>query len=551
MKMVKSLLLSSAAGLVAVSAGQAADLPVKAKPVEYVKVCSLYGAGFYYMPGTDICLKIGGYVRAETTYHSNGNFTQGPIQGNFNSRSTSEMTVRARAYITADAREQTAWGTARAYVAVGVATADTGNTQIPSILGFNRAFIQWAGITAGVTQSFYDFYSAAAANYRGYLPSSDTGDSGWWVWAYTAQLGNGLSASISAEARRTTQMINLTGNPDIEGAQITGLTNLATSNCGVVAQPGSLTGDLASSVAANSGPLCYGGMQAPDIVANIRLDQTWGSAQIMAVAHEDNAGYYGQTVSSATSNGIPGTSFGHPGDKWGFVVGAGLRLNFPMIAQGDYFQSQVNYTQGALRYLDHGGGAPTLFFERGNGAAYGLMSDCVYGATASSEQAGTPTSLAALTHQSGCQLTTGWGVNASYEHYWTPQFHESFYGGYMAVRYNSQATNMLCDYMHDGTLADFGTAATPQAGCNQNWQIWSAGTRFQYDFTKTLYLGVDFLYQGLETATGLGAHGNVVGSILAGQFNTATNPSGVNSNTPLKDMQNLAVTVRIHKDFLP
>jgi Porin subfamily len=23
------------------------------------KVCSLYGAGFYYMPGTDICLKIG------------------------------------------------------------------------------------------------------------------------------------------------------------------------------------------------------------------------------------------------------------------------------------------------------------------------------------------------------------------------------------------------------------------------------------------------------------------------------------------------------------
>ena len=81
MKMVKSLLLGSAAGLVAVSAGQAADLPVKAKPVEYVKVCSLYGAGFYYMPGTDICLKIGGYVRAETTYHSNGNFAAGPTVG--------------------------------------------------------------------------------------------------------------------------------------------------------------------------------------------------------------------------------------------------------------------------------------------------------------------------------------------------------------------------------------------------------------------------------------------------------------------------------------
>src|SRR5712672_4546314 len=45
MKMVKSLLLGSAAGLVAVGGAQAADLPVKAKPVEYVKICSLYGAG--------------------------------------------------------------------------------------------------------------------------------------------------------------------------------------------------------------------------------------------------------------------------------------------------------------------------------------------------------------------------------------------------------------------------------------------------------------------------------------------------------------------------
>ena len=65
MKMVKSLLLVSAAGLVAASGAQAADLPVKAKPVEYVKVCSLYGAGFYYVPGTDICLKVGAYFRAE------------------------------------------------------------------------------------------------------------------------------------------------------------------------------------------------------------------------------------------------------------------------------------------------------------------------------------------------------------------------------------------------------------------------------------------------------------------------------------------------------
>ena len=60
MKMVKSLLLGSAAGLVAVAGAQAADLPVKAKPVQYVKICSIYGAGFFYIPGTDTCIKIGG-----------------------------------------------------------------------------------------------------------------------------------------------------------------------------------------------------------------------------------------------------------------------------------------------------------------------------------------------------------------------------------------------------------------------------------------------------------------------------------------------------------
>ena len=69
MKMVKSLILGSAAGLIAMSGAQAADLPVKAKAVEYVRICSLYGAGFYYIPGTDTCIKLGGYLRVDTTFN--------------------------------------------------------------------------------------------------------------------------------------------------------------------------------------------------------------------------------------------------------------------------------------------------------------------------------------------------------------------------------------------------------------------------------------------------------------------------------------------------
>ena len=63
MNTVTILLLGTAAGLVAVAGAQAADMPVKAAPVQYVKICSLYGDGFYYIPGTDTCLKLGGYLR--------------------------------------------------------------------------------------------------------------------------------------------------------------------------------------------------------------------------------------------------------------------------------------------------------------------------------------------------------------------------------------------------------------------------------------------------------------------------------------------------------
>ena len=75
MKIVKSLILGSAAGLLAMSGAQAADLPVKAKAVEYVRICSLYGAGFYYIPGTDTCIKLGGYLRAEVAANTNSDYT--------------------------------------------------------------------------------------------------------------------------------------------------------------------------------------------------------------------------------------------------------------------------------------------------------------------------------------------------------------------------------------------------------------------------------------------------------------------------------------------
>jgi hypothetical protein len=530
MKMVKSLLLGSAAGLVAVTAGQAADLPVKAKPVEYVKVCSLYGAGFYYMPGTDLCLKIGGWVRAEAGWGYNGSFVWGPFNGNNGGRGVNNLVFRGRGYITADAREQTAYGTARGYIAVGVSTSDVGLNTAANQFSANRAFVQFAGITAGISQSFYDYYSVPATSYNGIYGASDTGDPGWTVFGYTAQLGNGLSATASIEERRTTQIIDQTAFT---------FATTGTAGAGSAAAVGNLVpGTFATTSAgatANNG--AYGGFQVGDIVGNLRLDQAWGGAQIMGALHDDNATYYSTALGGTPSQGFgPATSggVGHPGDKWGWAAGAGLRLNFPMIGEGDYFQGQFNYSVGAARYVMF---TPNSNWGKTDGSslAYGVLSDCVYGGIAST---GT---------QTGCNLTTAWGFNAAFEHHWSPAWQTSLYGGWDGISYNSQANAMLCSAAGFGS--GNGSAAVAAAGCNNDWSTWFLGSRTQWNVSKTFYMGVDVMYEDLKSAS--------TGSALIGGYNgcttngTAASCGGGNAFLAENHSSNWTVRFRAHKDFLP
>src|ERR1700760_1372277 len=116
MNVIKSLVLGSAAALLAGASAQAADLPIKAKAVEYVKVCSLYGPGFYYIPGTDTCIKLGGYLRADVVV--NGNSTYGPnynSTGGANNRFTNGYTWRSREDLNIDTRTATEYGVVRTY----------------------------------------------------------------------------------------------------------------------------------------------------------------------------------------------------------------------------------------------------------------------------------------------------------------------------------------------------------------------------------------------------------------------------------------------------
>lgn len=475
MKMVKSLLLGTAAGLVAMSGAQAADLPVKAKPVQYVKICSLYGAGFYYVPGTDLCLKIGGYVRQQVGWGVNGNLTNGGNSSNLDTRATNNFAHRARGYITADARNQTEYGTVRSYIAVGLSAGGAGTANDVGAVGFNanRAFIQFAGFTFGVTQSFYDFYSGPATSFFGgnVNPSSDTGDGGKMVTAYTAQFGGGLSATISAEAQRNYGVVG------------------PTSTYSTVALPTTL----------------QRGLQYPDIVANVRIDQAWGGAQIMGAIHDATGQYLGAT-----------TATGQVGTATGWALGVGLKLLAPMIGAGDYFQAQFNYTNGATGYTNGAGAVSYSKYNGGAGGSYGfgITSDNVYGA-------------------GGNNLTTAWNVNAAYEHYWNKSYQTSLYGAYARTEYNATANGILCTGM------GVGVAGVAAAGCNMNYSVWNIGSRTQWNIDSQTAMGVDIVYQRLQSA-------QVAGTIsVAG---SGTQPTALRT---VGDQGSWMGQFRIHRNFYP
>src|SRR6266568_3941730 len=112
----RTLILGSAAGLMALSGAQAADLPVKAKAVEYVRICSLYGAGFFYIPGTDTCIKLGGYLRVDTTF--NGGAHGAPAWNSDlgqQNRYRDYFVSRSRIALTVDTRTATEYGVVRTF----------------------------------------------------------------------------------------------------------------------------------------------------------------------------------------------------------------------------------------------------------------------------------------------------------------------------------------------------------------------------------------------------------------------------------------------------
>jgi hypothetical protein len=151
MKLVKSLLLSGAAGLVAVSGASAADLAVtKPAPAEYVRVCSAEGAGFFYIPGSETCLKIGGRVRFDVEFGDSVVADSADPDGDWG------YDFETSAQVTFDARTATSLGTLRSFIELNLGEdhsdfVDSNNARM------GNAFISLGGFTVGRTQTLFGF----------------------------------------------------------------------------------------------------------------------------------------------------------------------------------------------------------------------------------------------------------------------------------------------------------------------------------------------------------------------------------------------------------
>src|SRR5258708_30431216 len=205
MKIVKSLLLGTAAGFIAGAAAQAADLEndVKApKSAESVKVCSLYGEGSYQIPGEgDICIRIGAAARLDGGINADGNggaFIGTGADSRNNRIDTRDFLFQGRGTLWFDARQMTQFGVLKAYFSGGF-DASTGATTTGTAF-WKRGYIGFAGATVGKTQSFFDFLNGAFSYGAYHLGGgSNTYDSGTLLAAYTAEFGLGISATASIE----------------------------------------------------------------------------------------------------------------------------------------------------------------------------------------------------------------------------------------------------------------------------------------------------------------------------------------------------------------
>jgi hypothetical protein len=269
------------------------------------------------------------------------------------------------------------------------------------------------------------------------------------------------------------------------------------------------------------------GQTLPAFVGNLRLDEAWGAVAASVAAHRVGATYYSLNTSAAGGGGALSVgsgagglqSLGHPDDQWGFAGSVGAVLNVPW-AKGDTFGVQAVYGQGASAYVGQGQGSFVRY--GGNNIGLGFETDAVFGAQGTS-----------------LELTTGWSITAGYEHYWNPQWRTSLYGGYEAFSYDANARAELCAGLATGGAGSAANAGgfTP-SNCSPDFSFWQVGSRTVWNPVRELDLGLDILFNRINTAFAGPVALSANGTVPAGPFTAA-------------DANVISAVFRVQRNFLP
>lgn len=198
---IKSLLLGSAAVMVAVSGARAADvIVVEPEPVEYVRVCDAYGAGWFYIPGTETCLKFDGDVRID--YRSDQIHWDGAEDGH---------SARYRGRLNVRANNETQYGTLGSRIRFNGGGPFGGGGSVPTSDPFTAntgsipadVYLDWAVISlAGFKVGYADDYFTTAGGYGHYMARHD----GFYNYGQALFLdytwaANGVSATVGIQSR--------------------------------------------------------------------------------------------------------------------------------------------------------------------------------------------------------------------------------------------------------------------------------------------------------------------------------------------------------------
>jgi hypothetical protein len=473
----------------AASGAQAADLPVKAKAVEYVKVCSLYGAGFWYIPGTDTCMKIGGYLRVDTTFNG-GPQGQPAWNGDLGqqNRYRDYFATRARMALTFDTRTSTEYGVVRTFMqgdfqfstlggstynpnsingSLPVAGSQLLDTPGGGYVAVEYVFIQFAGFTFGKSASAYATpWQGFPGNNSSFLMGGQNTDTGVNNIQYTAQFGNGVSASIGLD------------DPAVwDRTAVYDLT-------------------LPLSATLNTGN-AYAGVRSPDVVGNIRVDQAWGLFQVSAAAHEVSAAYNTLNAAGAPAGGVglPGAAptaaselSGHPDDSWGYATMIGVNIKNVPTGPGDDIKFDASFAKGATKYVIATSSASPSFAMFGGSSAFGAYQSIGFGAT--TDAVFLP---AAAGGDGSLHLTESFGVRGALNHNWDPYWSTSFYGSYSAVRYDGTAKAFIC--------ANFTTPAKAVSAnyvCNPDFNVSQLGAVTRWTPVKNLTFSAEFQWFHLD-----------------------------------------------------